>query len=378
MRVLVVTVEPLFPAVHGGRVRTGSIALALAREGFEVRVLYPRRPEFETVEINTELDQVGLSWAPAVMLRRLSVNPWLGTYIMSRLGGVQSHVDDFKPDFIYWSHSYLAAVGKQSLQTTATQIVEFANIEANRFLSLSKNGNWKGRISAYLEHVKALRWERSVMREADMCVAISGADASIIKRAGGTVISVENALPAKELIHSPTQAPIVSVANWTYGPNRDGIDRFLRLDWPLVLESCPDAELILAGNGSLEVVQRHHHPRGVSGLGFINDLSELFATSAMFLAPARSGAGRQLKVADALGHCRTVVGPPFLNRERRSGLPPEAIRGAANLSAEIEDVLKNVEARHLLEKKISAYAQSRDWAHETAELRLWMNNRMAK
>ncbi|WP_350309753.1 glycosyltransferase family 4 protein [Arthrobacter sp. efr-133-R2A-63] len=283
----------------------------------------------------------------------------------------------FQPDFIYWSHSYLAAVGSRKLETSAYQIVEFANIERDRFLSISKRGTLKHRASAFVEFLKACRWERRIARGMDLCVAISSTDEKVLNSFGGKSVLVENALPGSPWQLSPDDAVVMSIANWDYGPNREGMTYFLDTDWHTVLEALPEAKLVLAGNGSVEIAERFSHLNNVAGVGFADDLTELFNNSTLFLAPARSGAGRQLKVAEALGHARAVVGPPFLNRERRPGLPDDAINGSDDVAAEIIRKIQNLNDRHIVEKKIAQYALQHDWQFETASLRGWMKGKQA-
>lgn len=376
MKILIVTVESLMPEIHGGRVRTGNIGKTFARAGFDVHVVFPMHPGAGDPDFVANLEQTGLDWSPPLsVLRRLAPAPWLGTYMLSRTRNLQQAIDVFDPDYVYWSHSYLASVGMSKVKTSARHVVEFANIERERFLSMSARGTLKSRLSAFLEYMKSLRWEQRTIQDADLCVAISPDDGSRIREYTDDVVVVENALSANSFVPSPNVGSILSVANWNYRPNREGIDSFLRDHWARVLMQRPDASLTLAGKGSDEVVLRHSHLPHLNAVGYVEDLSPLFASSAMFLAPARSGAGRQLKVAEALGNARIVVGPSFLSREHRVGLPEGALRANQDVAAEIVNVLADSKARWDVELRLASYANTHGWDFEARELINWMRGK---
>lgn len=372
-KVLIVTVEPLWPATHGGRVRTSKIAENLSANDFDVRVVFPERPGNLEGNVPFGLEQRPISWSNPGAIRRLHWLPWLGLYALSRTD-LQGQIDRYKPDFVYWSHSYLAAVGGRMIKTEAAQLVEFANIESQRFLSFATQGSIRHRLSAAMEYFKACFWEKRVARTADVCVAISAVDEQFLAKLGGKTVTVENALPRNPSTPSPDTGTIVSVANWEYGPNRDGIHFFLNNHWHALTLALPHVRLLLAGNGSTVVAQRFSHLVNVQALGFVDDLTEVFRNSTLFLAPAKSGAGRQLKVAEALGHSRTVLGPPFLNREKRPGLPAGAVAGSTNIVQDIIERITNSEDRHIIEKEIAAYAEKHDWQFEAASLVNWMKS----
>lgn len=377
VRILVVSVEPLWPSTHGGRIRTAKIAETLASNDFHVRVISPERPGSIRGEAPANLDAVSLKWRPPRHnAARLHWLPWLGTYSLPQVIELQAEIDEFQPDFIYWSHSYLAVVGMRKIRTQAKHVVEFANIEKDRFLSIAKRGRSRHRLSALLEFIKACVWEPVVARRADLCVAISETDRTALQAKGALAVTVENALVSHGGSLSPDSHVLLSVANWEYAPNRDGINEFLLNHWGNVIRVIPEARLLLVGKGSEDVCKGLDGLTNVEALGYVGDLAAVYREAALFLAPARSGAGSQLKVAEALGHSRCVVGPAFLGREERLGLPIGALSASdATSEVVIEGLLKPI-ARRKVEREISGYARLHDWQFETAVLRVWLKKGM--
>lgn len=366
-KILFVSVEPLWPSTHGGRIRTARIAenLAVAEN---VLVTAPLRPEHEAHEAPPGVAWRPLSWnGPRGSFGRLHWLPWLGIYALPNADELQTVVDDFQPDYIYWSHSYMAAVGMRAVHTHARHIVEFANIERERYRSLARYGRLRNRTSAAFESLKASIWERSVSRNADLCVAINHEDRECLTRFGARVVLVENGMPDHPVGPSPNKPRVLSVANWDYAPNRHGIVSFLERHWAQVLAAIPDAQLVIAGKGSQAICEASGSPN-VHGLGFVEDLSDEYRDAAIVLAPAKSGAGSQLKVAEALGHSRCVVGPAFLTREIRPGLPAGALRASEKVGQALVEGLRDPAQRWRVEQSISEYVKKHTWQYESQKL----------
>ncbi len=139
-RVLIVTVEPPWPANHGGRLRTARVAETM-RRSLDVEVAYPGDGQ-ATPE--TPVRCHPLPWRPPSPLRtRASLLPHLGGHhVLPMLRSLLSVARDRRPDVIYWSHSYLAAWAPPKLGSTPS-VVEFANVEAQRLR------RWRPRPAGY-------------------------------------------------------------------------------------------------------------------------------------------------------------------------------------------------------------------------------------
>ena len=87
--------------------------------------------------------------------------------------------------------------------------------------------------------------------------------------------------------------------------NRDGVEWFLETCWPSVRGAIPDVTLILAGRGGDDL-----RAEGVESLGFVDDLSGVYARGSVAIAPLRLGAGTRLKVPEAMAYGRPVVSTP--------------------------------------------------------------------
>lgn len=96
----------------------------------------------------------------------------------------------------------------------------------------------------------------------------------------------------------------VLVADFTYGPNREGLDWLVQHVLPLVQS---DVELLVVGRGlnpGLDLGPR------VLVRGFVDDLDDAYAAAACALVPLRTGGGSPLKFVEALARGLPVVATP--------------------------------------------------------------------
>lgn len=106
---------------------------------------------------------------------------------------------------------------------------------------------------------------------------------------------------------------LLFVGSFAHPPNLDGVlwlcDRIL----PVVWARRPDVVLEIVGRDApAEVRDRAARSQGrIRALGFVDDLTEVYAHSTLFVAPLRSGGGIKIKVLEAMGRGAAVVTTPI-------------------------------------------------------------------
>lgn len=101
------------------------------------------------------------------------------------------------------------------------------------------------------------------------------------------------------------------VGGFWHQPNTDAVLWFVEHVWPLVRAGEPDASFRIVGaNAGPEVLALDEIP-GIELLGFVPDLTEVFARHRVFVAPLRFGAGMKGKVAQSMSYGLPVVGTPI-------------------------------------------------------------------
>lgn len=299
---LFVAIEPPWPATQGGRVRMAGLISGLSAS-LDVSVV-----TWGSADPNTPVPVKTLPVSPTSS--RLDGFASLDPRIVRQVAGrnarekLLNFVAENSFDAVMYSHSYLAAaLPVDGVQT----IVDFANIEAHRYRSFAKHSRGLNRLSAIVECGKAQIWEPRVARSADLVTVLSDVDSEWAKAAGASPVLVPNGIsPPVAATQSPSDGPALYLASMDYEFNYAAGAWLVDHVWPRVRRSAPNAELVIAGRGSMERFGNINRP-GVKVLGSVEELKCLYANAALVLAPVASGGGRQLKVVEALGYGRTMV-----------------------------------------------------------------------
>jgi Methyltransferase domain/Glycosyl transferases group 1 len=87
--------------------------------------------------------------------------------------------------------------------------------------------------------------------------------------------------------------------------NCKGLTDFLRLAWPRIRRSVPDAELVVVGAVAAAVAGRR--VPGLTVAGAVNDVAPLYREAALVINPVVAGTGVKIKTIEALCHLRPIV-----------------------------------------------------------------------
>ncbi len=150
--------------------------------------------------------------------------------------------------------------------------------------------------------------ELAMASRADQVWVVSEKDAQAFAEEGQHVSVVGFALPV--VPEGPTFEErngllFVGRLQEAWSPNVDGLDWFLREVYPRICENLGEGvPMNIVGElGAVDLP----HPEGVRFLGAVDDLSELYRMSRVFVAPARFSAGLPWKVCEAAAHGLPVV-----------------------------------------------------------------------
>ena len=218
---------------------------------------------------------------------------------------------------------------------------------------------WLGGLYSLSQWSKLGTYERVMMNETNMVMAVSEADAAKLKGRHVTPEIVPNGVDTSHIPFrqtSPATQQILFVGPLDYRPNADAVRWLVRAVWPKVLAKMPGARLRLVGRGT----ERVSGPN-VDALGYVDDASEEFGRADVLVAPIRMGAGVRLKVLEAMAAGVPVVSTPL----GLSGVAADHERHAlvATSAAELADgavrILQDsalarhlsAEARHLVEAR---------------------------
>ena len=111
---------------------------------------------------------------------------------------------------------------------------------------------------------------------------------------------------------TPSSEPVLLfLATLSWPPNAEGLARFLRDDFPALLERVPDTRLVVAGSGAPErLVRQVHESRGAEFAGPVDDDEVLYTRARCFVDVGVGGSGTKVKVLNALARGLPVVTGP--------------------------------------------------------------------
>lgn len=223
---------------------------------------------------------------------------------------VESHLAQGKYDIVYLGHVGMAAYlqSVRRLAPRARVVLEEHNVEWEIFERLAPTFRVPLRQIAKVEAHALRRYERRALRSVDSVIAISAADARALEKLGGVepiVVPtfIEKAPPRAESTDAPALA-YTGLLAWQ--PNTQGLDWFCRDVWPLVRQKIPAATLTIAGpglrraaDGSLAVPPAWSVP-GITTVGYVDDLEELYRKSIAMIAPIIGGSGVRMKLLESM------------------------------------------------------------------------------
>lgn len=216
---------------------------------------------------------------------------------------------------------------------------------------------------------KFRRYEQGAFRRATRVVAVSEADAQLIRTEFGqpNVDVVDNGIDRAffEQAHGERDARrILFLGALDWRPNQDAVDLLLETIFPSVLAHEPNARLVLVGrNPPAGLVQRAAAAPGVELHANVADVRPYLAGCAVMAVPLRIGGGSRLKILEALA-CglpvvSTRVGAEGLNLQPGVDYV-EAEEGA--LAAALVEALRQPEAaRARAEHGRAVVREQYDW-----------------
>jgi GT2 family glycosyltransferase/glycosyltransferase involved in cell wall biosynthesis len=152
--------------------------------------------------------------------------------------------------------------------------------------------------------------ETKLAQAADATVAISDAEASLLRDMGARHVEVVSGIYRdKKQPEDPMFAErhgLLFIGSYMHPPNVDGMLWFLREVWPLILERDKDITLTLIGADPPQALREHASDRVVVA-GHVPDVDRYFRQARVFICPLRYGGG----VKGKLGQC-LEYGLPFV------------------------------------------------------------------
>ena len=105
---------------------------------------------------------------------------------------------------------------------------------------------------------------------------------------------------------------LFTVGVMRYGPNKEGVTRFLTQVWPSFHLKYPEVQYYIAGKGASEADAEYWNSfEGVKYLGFVENLEALYEKTLATVVPVYSGGGTCIKTLESMAYSRPCISTEF-------------------------------------------------------------------
>lgn len=168
---------------------------------------------------------------------------------------------------------------------------------------------WFSKRLSYLQLPALLYAEYRAIRRARRTYVCSVTDQYKLNRLFRTraVEALPNAMPLREIGPPSSEPTLMMLGHYSFAPNRQGANYFIKSVWPRVHAQMPSARLLVAGAEPELLEAFRSQPEGVTFTGYVKDLDALYRGTRVAVCPILSGGGTRLKIMEAAAYGRPVV-----------------------------------------------------------------------
>jgi sugar transferase (PEP-CTERM/EpsH1 system associated) len=164
-----------------------------------------------------------------------------------------------------------------------------------------------------IESARVLKYEAYILNEFNLNLVCSSEDLSFLKQAHSTgqIRLLPNGVDTNKFRpmnhdygHHHT---LLFTGNMDYAPNVDAVLYFVADVFPLIKLRFPETRFIIAGQRPIDKVKALDNGKDIQVTGFIPELTDMYNSASVVVAPLRFGAGTQNKVLEAMAMGIPVV-----------------------------------------------------------------------
>lgn len=214
-----------------------------------------------------------------------------------------------QPDFLFVSPQVNPIALTFPAEGLRTRLVMASyDVEAERIRSFVEASRGLTKVAFHLESRRAQRFEEENLQVYDGVIAVSAKDRDVfIGRYGFSperVLVIENSVDPHYFTFAERSSDpiprVIFVGTLSYMANRQAAWRLVRDIMPLVRRQCPDARLLIVGQGPEPALLAQHDGDQTVVTGRVEDVRPYLARAAVACMPLSAGSGTKYKVLEAL------------------------------------------------------------------------------
>ena len=256
---------------------------------------------------------------------------------------IQELVGRVQPDRIYCQ---LIRTAEYVKNLPVKKIIDYQDVLSKGMQRRYERGKWYEKPFFHCEYRRLARYERRVFDFFDEKVIITEVDRELIPHSENEHIHVIangvdfgkyacQSCPKKEY-------DLIFAGNMGYAPNIEAAEYLCREVLPLLLEERPDLKVAICGANPSARVQALQN-RSVTVTGWVDDMSEWYAKSRIFIAPMHLGTGLQNKLLEAMSMKLPCITSPLAGRPLKGVESGKEILVCNTTTGYVEAVLQLLE-----------------------------------
>jgi len=233
-------------------------------------------------------------------------------YSASAQRSIRSLISEYKPDLLY---GQLLRVAEYLRPFQLPKALDYQDVFSMGMLRRLEVAPWYQKPFLRTEYRRLSRYEASMFECFDVKTIISKPDRDLIPHEKREeIMIVPNGVdhgffkPQDQIKTND----VVFTGNMAYPPNVNAAEFLIRDIMPLVWQKLPKTTVLLAG-ATPDPKLRAFASEKVKVSGWLNDIREAYASSAVFIAPMRIGTGLQNKLLEAMSMKIPCITTPIAN-----------------------------------------------------------------
>ena len=214
-----------------------------------------------------------------------------------------------KYKFIFCFSSQIAQYALSS-DTNIVKIMDFCDVDSDKFLQYSKKSPFPLNLFYKLESIRLSKYENKIYSLFDRSIFITRAEANIFmkNRKLSKIYTIGNGLDYTyfEPIKTKKENALVFTGDMGYYANTDGIYWFCKKVFPEIVKKIPDIKFYIVGRNPTRTI-KHLENKNVIVTGTVSDVRPYLARAKMAVIPLRIARGLQNKILEAMAMAIPVV-----------------------------------------------------------------------
>ena len=261
-------------------------------------------------------------------------------------------IADKKIDIVHFESFYTAFYISGKIRNLGVkQVFGTENIEYQVYGEHAKNAIFLLKPLFRFQANKIREEETSLFKKADLCIAVSDADATVAKKYVDECEVIRNGVDIDEFKFNPPKTKkgtkLLFVGNFTYFPNVDAINYF----YNSVFRELDD-EITLTVIGKKAKDLKLADDKRVVIREFVPEIQDEYKNADVMVAPIRLGGGTNFKILEAMALGTPVISLP--NRleglDVRDGKHLVVVIEGSDFKPKLENLLNDLELRKRLAK----------------------------